>query len=328
MGQHPVRRGACASLLAVLLAASGCAGADGETTVTPRQLHSGSIAKNIDLSGASFTVGSKEFTESVILGKITIYALRAAGAKVTDQTGLQGSTIVRSALENGDIDMYWGYAGTGWSLFLGHAKVLDGAMKQFRATAREDLQENDIKWMGPAKFGNQYGIARRSDASGAVGDVTKSSQLRQLLDQHPHKATFCGAAEFLNRKWIDYQRAYGADFAPPNVYQNAFALDFVNVAKGSPCNFAEVFTTDARIKTLDLTLLEDDKNVFLTQLASLVTRNDVYEKHPQLERLADRLGDKLTRKTMINLNAMVDIGGNSEDQAALHFLRKNGFIGA
>ncbi|MBW3606575.1 MAG: hypothetical protein KY460_17040, partial [Actinobacteria bacterium] len=71
-------------------------------------------ADGTDLSGASLTVGSKEFTEQLILGQITIQALEAAGATVEDQTGLVGSTTVREALLSGEIDMYWEYTGTGW----------------------------------------------------------------------------------------------------------------------------------------------------------------------------------------------------------------------
>ncbi len=326
----PPRRLAALLVLAtvVALASSGCGmGGGARVEVSRAALTGGSIGRSVDLSGARFTVGSKEFTENVILGKITIYALRASGAQVRDQTGLSGSTIVRTALRNGQIDMYWGYAGTGWSLFLEHDKPVPDAMKQFRATAREDLRRNGIRWLGPASFGDSYAIARRSDAPGPVGDITKASQLHEFIAEHPEKATFCGAAEFLDRKFFEFQRAYNADFPAPNVYQNALALNYVNAAKGSPCNFAEVLTTDARIKTLDLTILEDDKHVFLTQLASLVTRNGLYKKHPELATLAERLGAELTQEQMIELNHMVDIEGKSADEAALYFLRQHGFIG-
>src|SRR3712207_2530671 len=73
----------------------------------------GGAAGGIDLSDSEFTVGSKEFTEQLILGQITLQALEAAGATVNDQTGLAGSVAARKALESGEIDMYWEYTGTG-----------------------------------------------------------------------------------------------------------------------------------------------------------------------------------------------------------------------
>src|SRR5699024_8029795 len=72
------------------------------------------------LDGASFTVGSKEFTESRVLAQIAIAVLEDAGASTTDQTGISGSATVREALETGEIDLYWDYTGTGWVNILGN----------------------------------------------------------------------------------------------------------------------------------------------------------------------------------------------------------------
>ncbi|WP_219415811.1 glycine betaine ABC transporter substrate-binding protein [Pseudonocardia nigra] len=327
---HPARstRRLVALLMLFPLVLLGCGTADaGEGAPTPEQLAGGSLAADFDLQGAEFTVGSKEFTESVILGKITIMALQAAGATVTDQTGLAGTNIVRTALETGEVDMYWEYSGTGWSLFLQHTDTLPDEQQQFEATANEDLQQNGIRWLGPAEFGNQYAIARRSDAPEPLASVDKLSDLSGFIAANEDEATFCGAAEFLDREFLAMQDAYDAHFPPPQVYQNDFALNFVNVAKGSPCNFAEVFTTDARIKSLDLTVIEDDKNFFLTQLAALTTREEVYQEHPELGDIAMALGEKLDEDTMIELNGMVDLEGRTAEEAAARFLRDNGFIG-
>ncbi len=322
-----VRR--CFALVLLLaVALSGCGVADaGGTEPTPAELAGGSLASDFDLSGARFTVGSKEFTESIILGKITIYALRAAGATVTDQTGLSGTNIVRTALQSGEVDMYWDYAGTGWSLFLQHTDTLPDPQQQFEATATEDLRENGIRWLGPAKFGNQYAIARRGDAPQPLAAVDELSDLSGFVADNPDEATFCGAPEFLDREFLAMQDAYDAYFPVSQVYQTDFALGFVNVAKGSPCNFAEVFTTDARLESLDLTVLRDDKNFFLTQLASLTTREEVHQQHPQLGEIATLLGEKLTEDTMIELNGLADLEGQTEEEAAARFLRENGFIG-
>jgi osmoprotectant transport system substrate-binding protein len=306
-------------LLAVTLPGCGVAGA-GSTEPTPAELAGGSLAADFDLSGSQLTVGSKEFTESIILGKITIYALRAAGATVTDQTGLSGTNIVRTALQTGEVDMYWDYAGTGWSLF-------PDPQQQFEATATEDLQENGIRWLGPARFGNQYAIARRSNAPQPLASVGELSDLSGFVAENPDEATFCAAAEFLDREFLAMQDAYHAYFPVSQVYQTDFALGFVNVAKGSPCNFAEVFTTDARLESLNLTVLRDDRNFFLTQLAALTTRDEVYQQHPQLGEIATVLGEKLTEDTVIELNGLADLEGQTPEEAAAQFLRENGFIG-
>ncbi len=286
----------------------------------------GSIARDIDLRGAHFDVGSKEFTEQVILGKIMIHALRAAGADTTDHTGLSGSTLARSALQSGDIDMYWEYSGTGWSQFLQHDRPVPGEQEQFRATATEDAARNGIQWLGPARFGNQYAIARAGDAEGPVGEVDSLGELKSFAQQHPEEMTLCGASEFLDRELEGFQQAYDVRIPSEQVYQNAFALNFVNVAKASPCNFAEVFTTDARLKALGLKVLEDGKTQFSTELAALTVRDETVRKHPELRELMRGIGGALTEDAIIELNGMVDLQGASPDAAAVHFLRSRGFL--
>lgn len=317
-----------ASLLALVAATvTGCSAMSANTAApaeSPRPRH-GSIGPDSDLAGVRFTVGSKEFTEQVVLGKIMIHALRAAGAQVTDQTGLSGSTIARNALQSRQIDMYWEYSGTGWSQFLGHDNPIPGEIEQYRATAGEDSR-NGIAWLGPARFGTQYAIARAADAPGPAGRIDSLGQLRGLVARYPDQASLCGASEFLDRELEPFQRAYGFRFPETQVHQNAFALNYVNVAKASPCTFAEVFTTDARLESLDLRVLRDEKTQFSTQLAALTTRSELVRAHPEVGELARRIGQELTEETMVELNGMVDLHGASPDRAALHFLNSRSFI--
>jgi osmoprotectant transport system substrate-binding protein len=315
------------ALVTVLAALTGCAGGASPSGPTPEQLAGGSIAREVNLKGVRLIVGSKEFTEQKVLGQIAVHALRAAGAEVIDQTGLAGSNIVRSALRNKQVDVYWEYAGTGWSLFLKHTNVLPDPVEQFRTTASEDLAQNQIRWVGPAAFGDQYAVARRTDAQGELARVNTLSDMARYVNANPGQASFCGAAEFLDREFLKMQEAYGMELPAPLTYQNDFALNFVNVAKSSPCNFAEVFTTDARLKSLNLKVLQDDKKFFLSQLAGLVMREETYQQHPDLAKLGTMLGAKLTEPTMIELNGLVDLEGKTADQAADQFLRANGFIG-
>ncbi|MBE2997550.1 hypothetical protein IDM40_02360 [Nocardiopsis sp. HNM0947] len=312
-----------------MLATGACTGRDGGGTTTPGDVDpdGGSIAEGFDLSGVSLSVSSKEFTESVVLGKITVHALRAAGAEVEDRTGLMGSNIARQALENGEVDLYWEYSGTGWTQHLGHDTAVQGEQEQFEATAEADLEENRIAWLGPAGFGNQYGIARAADAPGPAGGVDSLGELGDFVDEHPEEATFCGAAEFMDREWENFQQAHDAPFPVDGVHQMDLALNYVNGARSDPCNFAEVFTTDARIDSLDMEVLEDSEGYFTTELAALTARQETVEESPELEELADLLGRALTEDEIIELNGMVDLEGADADAAALHFLQENGFVG-
>ncbi|PSK99561.1 osmoprotectant transport system substrate-binding protein [Murinocardiopsis flavida] len=326
--RHRAAAAAGATVLALaLLAGCGADPAERLPDAADVDLEGGSIAADVDLSGASLTVSSKEFTENVILGKITLYALRAAGAEAEDKTGLMGSTIVRKAQLDGEIDLYWDYAGTGWTQYLKEDEVITDGTEQFELTAKRDLAENSVEWLGPARFGNQYAIARASDAPGPVGEVDDLARLGRLAREQPDHATFCGAAEFMDREWERFQASYDAPFDVANVYQMSLSLNYVNVAKGSPCTFAEVTTTDARLESLDLKVLDDPEGYFTTQLAAMTARGETVEEHPELRTLAKDLGDALTEDAIIELNGMVDLDGATHDQAALYFLAENGFIG-
>jgi osmoprotectant transport system substrate-binding protein len=135
---------------------------------------------DVDLSGASLTVGSKEFTEQLILGQITKLALEDAGAEVEDQLGLVGSTAVRDALVAGDIDLYWEYLGTGWVTYLENEQGIPDPQEQFEAVRDADAR-NNITWLEPAPFNNTYAIATTNETAEEQG-ITSISDIRQLIE--------------------------------------------------------------------------------------------------------------------------------------------------
>ncbi len=138
------------------------------------------IDDSIDLSGLSVTVGSKEFTEQLILGYITKYALEDAGAEVGDQVGLVGSTTVREALTSGEIDLYWEYLGTGWVTYLGNESGIPDVQEQFEAVRDADAA-NGITWLEPAPFNNTYALAMTDESAEELG-ITSISEIGDLIE--------------------------------------------------------------------------------------------------------------------------------------------------
>jgi len=278
-----------------------------------------------DLSGSSFTVGSKEFTEQLILGEITIQVLEAAGADVSDETGLVGSDTVRGALLSGDIDMYWEYTGTGWINHLGNTAPVTGEQEQYDAVAEADLEENGVTWLEPAPFNNTYSIATATETSEELR-VTSLSDLAALQEEDPDAFTLCAAAEFLARDdgLPGLEEAYGFSFGD-DVSELELGLVYASVDKGDPCKFGEVFATDGRIAALDLTVLEDDKQFFASYLPSLTVREDV-EGIDQLQKLFAPVAAALDTETIQALNAQVDVDGEQPEDVARAFLEENGLI--
>lgn len=280
----------------------------------------GSIKDSYDLSGASFTVGSKEFTESKILGEITIEALQAAGADVTDKTGISGSNTVRTALTSGAIDMYWEYTGTGWVNILGNS-TKDVPSDLF-AEVKKDDAANGVTWLPMAPFQDTYAIAVKTDWA-KKNNITSLSEAAKYLKDNPDQATLCAASEFVNRDdgLPGLEKAYGITF---DVTQLDLSLVYTQV--GQKCNFGEVFSTDARIITQSLTVLKDDQGFFVPYNGALTVRTKVLDKNPKIADLMAPISKLLTNDTVTAMNKEVDVDGKKASAVAKEFLTKNGFI--
>jgi len=315
---------------AVAAATAACGLTSTSTSNSGGTASGGSIAKKYHLSGANFTVGSKEFTEEKILSYITADALQAAGAKVSTQV-LTGSQTVRTALTSNRVDMYWEYDGTAWLDYMKHTLPIQSPEPaQFNATASADLAQNHIKWLAPASFSDAYGVAVRSGAPGAMGSISTLSDMASFVKAHPSQATFCGASEFLNRPdgLPALEKAYGFTIPASDIKTVDLSIDYTAVAKGSPCNFAEIFTTDGRIKTLNLKVLTDSKYAFGSYVPALTVRDPVYSKYSaQLSGIFAAIAPKLTTDGIINLNKQVDVDGMTPQDVAHAWMKSNGFIG-
>ncbi len=307
-------------LVAVLaLIAAGCGGGGGGG--------GGGASGDIDLSGAEFNVGSKEFTEQLILGEMTSQVLEAAGASVT-YNELAGTVAARKALESGDIDMYWEYTGTGWITHLGKTDPIPDRQKQFEAVAKEDLEKNNIKWLEPpAPANNTYALAVRSEAYDKLG-VKKLSDLEQLINENPEEATVCVNPEFATRDdgLPGMEEAYGYKFPNGNVTRIDQGLIFQATDKGDPCNFGEVFATDGRIEALGLKVIEDDESFFPIYNPALTVSKQVMNENPQIAKLFAPISEKLDTQTLQKLNSQVDVEGQLPEEVAEQWLSDNGFI--
>lgn len=322
--------------LALSLLAVACGGDDdaGErttdtTSTAPTEQARGSIATEFDLADASVTVGSKEFSEQLILGHMTKLALEATGAEVNDEIGLQGSATVRDALTSGAIDLYWEYLGTGWVTHLGNEEGIPGVEEQYEAVRDADLEQNQIVWLEPTPFNNTYAIAVSDETAEELG-VQSIADFADLVEENPEEATFCAGGEFATRPdgLPGLEEAYGFELAPDNISTVDDSLVYTQVDQGETCNFGSVFSTDGRIASLELTVLEDPENFFPPFNASLNVRQEVYEEIPELEDLFGPIAELLDDETMTGLNAQVAVDGEDPEDVARDFLQDNGFIAA
>lgn len=282
----------------------------------------GGPIEDVDLHGASVSVGSKNFTEQILLGKMATILLKSAGASVTDMTNVPGAATSRQAQLDGDIDFQWEYTGNGWINYLGHDDPILDPGELYRAV-RDGDRKNGLEWLPPGAMNNTYGFAATSANAQRLG-VHSLSDVAKLPAS---ELTFCVESEFASRNdgFEPMLEAYG--ISPDEVKKSVMDTGAVYQATADgDCNFGEVFTTDGRIKALDLTVMDDDLPFFPKYNLSGVVRQDLLDAHPGLADLFAPVVAKLDDPTMIELNARIDVDGEEPVAVAQNWLTEQGFL--
>ncbi len=271
-------------------------------------------------------VGGKNFTEQYILANFAKVLLEDRGFEVEMKTGV-GSSVCRQSLEHGQMDMYFEYTGTGYTVFLKQddKEIMSDADKVYEWVKNADAK-NGLIWLEPLQFNNTYTLLMREDQAQELG-ISSISDLAEFMNENPDELTIGVNAEFWERpdgfkplmKLYDFRVPYGKVRKMDSglVYQ-ALRDKNVDVSMG--------FATDGRIAAFGFTILEDDKNYFPTYNPSPVVREDALEKYPELKEVFQPLSKHLTTTEMQKLNAEVDLENKDEEKVAREWLKANGLI--
>lgn len=248
-------------------------------------------------------VGSKRFTESYILGEVIRQTLADAGVKAQHQQGLGNTGILEQALSSGAVDVYPEYTGT----------IVREILKREGNPSLEELNRwlapRGLKAAVPLGFNNTYALALRESEAQRWGLKTISD-----LAKVPAGSLKLGLShEFQVRAdgWPALQRAYGLQLAPGASLDHGLAYEAI---KAGQVDLIDIYSTDAKVGRYALRVLVDDRNFFPRYDAVLLMRQAVDDK--PLQPLAGRIDEK----TMIALNAQVELDGLSFAQAAMGFV--------
>jgi len=271
-------------------------------------------------------VGSKDFDEQLLLGEILVQAFGAAGAEVTNQVNLGGTSVARAALLSGDIDVYPEYNGTGYAV---HLEQEDPSFDPEELTAKVkelDLEENGIVWIGRSPFNNTYGFVSSPETTEANGGPFTTQTFMEYVRDNPD-AVVCMETEFPDRPdgLILTETATGVEL--PEGQRNILDTGVIYTETGdNNCTFGEVYTTDGRIPALGLTLVEDP-GINILYNVSAAMRAETYDQAPdQFEAIVAAILAPLDNIKMAELNKRVSADGEEASAVATDFLVTEGII--
>lgn len=277
----------------------------------------------LDFSALEINVGSKDFVEQFVLGQLAIVGLEAGGATVTDSTNLGGTVVNRDALLAGEIDTYFEYNGTGWTVHLANENPSFDAVELTNDVCVDDLATNNTRWIGVSPFNDTYGFATAADSPAAGVDL--QGMMEYVNDNAD--ATVCMETEFPNRPdgLVLLEDATGLTIPDGQTEILETGVIYDETASGG-CTFGEVFTTDGRIPALGLDLVEDP-GVFILYNVSMTMQDDVFQQAPEaFEALADTIFTDLDEDTMAELNRRVSADGEDPKAVATDYLTSKGLI--
>ncbi len=309
--------------LALTLVAAACGGGDSGTHATGG---AGPLA-NVDLSGVEIAVGSKDFTEQLVLGEIMVNAFEALGADVDNKINLGGTVVAREALLAGEIDTYMEYNGTGYSVHLAIEDPIPFDSAELTDIVRErDLAENAIHWLSRSPFNDTYGFASSPGATAAIGGAYDMQSMADYLAANPD-ATLCLESEFPSRPdgLILFEGATGYEVPDDQIEILDTGVIYTETAQNN-CDFGEVFTTDGRIPALDLTVV-DDPGVMIIHNVSMNIRDEKYQEAPDaFDTIAAEILAPLDNDLMQELNRQVNEDGREASDVARQYLIDQGLI--
>lgn len=270
-------------------------------------------------------VSSKDYTESELLGKITIKYLQEKGYEVEDETGISGQGIIRKALESGEVDTYWEFTGTAYMEFMKKELDNDDPEDVYEEVKEWDMEENNLVWLNHSTLNNTYCFV-------TTEEVVKENNIKSISDlakayNEEKNLKFIANPEYFERAdgMPKINKEY--DFEIPNKNRVLLELGmFYNALINKEGDFTVGFTTDGMIKAKDLIVLEDDKNVFPVYYGTPVFRKEIIEAYPELSDDMDELIEKIDTETMIDLNSQVDIDKKTVDEVSEQFLKDNDLI--
>ena len=265
-----------------------------------------------DSNKVTIRVGSKDFTENLVVGEIYALALEDAGYKVERVPSI-ASSVIHTSLVNDEIDVYPEYTGTGLLSILKLDLITD-PQEVYDTVKKEYEKQFDLIWLDYSDANDGQGLVIRTDVANELGIKTISD-----LQANADKIRFASQGEFDEREdgLVGLEKVYGPfNFKSSKVYSNGLKYE---VLSNDEADLAPAYTTEGQLVNKEFTLLEDDKQVWPPYNIAPVIQKDVLEANPDIEEVLNKVGATLDTATVTELNAAVDVDKREYEEVAKEY---------
>jgi osmoprotectant transport system substrate-binding protein len=294
---------------AALLGVAGCGGGGG----------SGS-------SGPKVSVGSKKFTEQILLGEMYAQAFEDKGYDVTRKLNLGSEQVMDKALQDGTIDLYPEYTGTAYVAILGkppesYPKTEEETYKQV-AEYYKNRKDTQMQMLEPAPFENNYGIVMLTDTANEMNIKTLDDLAAKSGD-----LIFSSYSEFQNRSdgYDNMKQHYPKlDFKEIKIV-NDLGIRYKALAEGE-ADVGIGFTTDGQLASPKLKVIKDTKVIWPKYYPAPVVLQSFLDENPDAKKILNSVDQSLNAKTMREMNGAVDLEQKDYEDVAQQHLEEAGVI--
>jgi osmoprotectant transport system substrate-binding protein len=303
--------------MVLLLSVTGCTGGD-ESAEGPK---------------GPITVGSKIDTEGSLLAQMIILMLRDGGFEVVDKSQFGPTSVVKKALETGEIDMYPEYTGNGAFFFdEADSPVWKDAAGGYDRVKELDLERNDILWLKPAPANNTWAIAIRKDIAEEHNLDTLDDLAAYVNAGKTPAIKLIGSEEFVNSPAAlpAFQEAYGFTLSKQQLV-TVSSGDTTQTEKAAgegtdQINAAMAYGTDGTIDAFNLVVLGDPRGVQPVYQPAPRVRGAIMDEYPDIADILDPVFESLTLEILQELNGRIGVAGENPADVARGYLTSAGFL--
>jgi glycine betaine/choline ABC-type transport system substrate-binding protein len=267
------------------------------------------------------TVGSKNFTEQVVLGEIVAQHLESRlGIRIKRQLNLGGTMLAHQALVRGEIDLYPEYTGTALTAILKLSLTSEpaGAI----ALVRGEYQARfGLEWLDPLGFNNTFAMVIR-------GEDARKNKIATLSDAARYSPGWNLGVGYEFQQRPDGLAGLLKTYHLP-IHGSPKTMDLGLLYKAleqGQVSMVAGNATDGQLSVLDAVVLQDDQHYFPPYDCSVVVRAEILKDNPPLRQALVELAGRFTDLTMRKLNHQVDGEHRPVREVAEHFLREAGLL--